>query len=283
MTLLTDASGTDVGHYRYDAFGNTLEAVGPRASENPYRFSTKEWHGPSQLYDYGLRFYSPGMGRWINRDPLQEEGGINLYAMVGNNPINDIDEYGLQPPVAAALQALSRIGPALSRVGPAIGRAGQAISRGIGRAGNLLSRTPSPAAQQAAQRAAQIAARSQALKARSQQLNKINGYLQSYRNMSTAQKGSFQHSYSRHSAELNLPSWKGSNADSLRAQFNNVVTHIRDNAQTVTVKTESVGVRGSGIPAVPTQVRHFVYETGGVKYYYYETFQGTFISAGRGR
>ena len=95
VTLLTNGAGQDVAHYRYDAFGNTLEAVGPRAAENPYRFSTKELHGPSGLYDYGFRFYSPGMGRWLNRDPLQEEGGINLYGMVGNNPINNVDEYGL--------------------------------------------------------------------------------------------------------------------------------------------------------------------------------------------
>ena len=44
VTLLTDSNGNDVGHYRYDAFGNTLEATGPRAAENPYRFSTKEIH-----------------------------------------------------------------------------------------------------------------------------------------------------------------------------------------------------------------------------------------------
>ena len=96
VTLLTNSAGQDVGHYRYGAFGNTLEAEGPRAGENPYRFSTKELHGPSGLYDFGLRFYSPGTGRWINRDPLQEDGGVNLYAMVGNDPINDVDEYGLQ-------------------------------------------------------------------------------------------------------------------------------------------------------------------------------------------
>ena len=95
VTLLTNSAGQDVGHYRYDAFGNTLEAVGPRADENPYRFSTKELHGPSGLYDFGLRFYSPGMGRWINRDPIQEDGGINLYAMVSNNPISSVDDYGL--------------------------------------------------------------------------------------------------------------------------------------------------------------------------------------------
>ncbi len=97
VTLLTNSAGVDVGHYRYDAFGNTLEAVGPRAGENPYRFSTKELHGPSGLYDYGLRFYSPGMGRWMNRDPLEEAGGVNLYGFVDNNPINDVDEYGLEP------------------------------------------------------------------------------------------------------------------------------------------------------------------------------------------
>ena len=95
VTLLTDANGQDVGHYRYDAFGNTLEAVGPRAADNPYRFSTKAIHERSGLYDFGFRFYSPGMGRWLNRDPLEEEGGINLYAAMGNNPVNGVDEYGL--------------------------------------------------------------------------------------------------------------------------------------------------------------------------------------------
>ena len=97
VTLLTDANGNEVGRYRYDAFGNTLEASGVRAAENPYRFSTKELHAASGLYDFGFRFYSASMGRWINRDPLGEEGGLNLYAMVGNSPISQIDEYGLRP------------------------------------------------------------------------------------------------------------------------------------------------------------------------------------------
>ena len=97
VTLLTDASGADVAHYRYDAWGQTLEAVGSRASENPYRFSTKEVHAASGLIDFGLRFYSPSMGRCINRDPLEEEGGVNLYAMVGNSPVNGVDDYGLDP------------------------------------------------------------------------------------------------------------------------------------------------------------------------------------------
>ena len=94
VTLLTDSNGNEAGHYRYDAFGNTLEVSGTRASENPYRFSTKELCS-SGLYDFGYRFYSPASGTWLNRDPLREGGGVNLYGMVDNDPVNSVDGYGL--------------------------------------------------------------------------------------------------------------------------------------------------------------------------------------------
>ena len=109
VTLLTDANGDDVGRYRYDAFGNTLEASGARAAENPYRFSTKELHAQSGLYDYGYRFYSAGLGRWINRDPIREAGGVNLYAMVGNDSVNFVDSDGLRPVNKADIQRLRRL------------------------------------------------------------------------------------------------------------------------------------------------------------------------------
>ena len=37
----------------------------------------------------------PSISGWLNRDPIEEWGGINLYAYVGNNPLNFFDPYGL--------------------------------------------------------------------------------------------------------------------------------------------------------------------------------------------
>ena len=93
VVSLTNGSGAEVGSYTYDAFGNTIASSGAAASENPYRFSTKEQIGG--LYSYGFRFYSPGLGRWINRDPIGENGGTNLYGFVGNDPVNQADAHGL--------------------------------------------------------------------------------------------------------------------------------------------------------------------------------------------
>ena len=47
---------------------------------------------------YSARGYKPASGRgfWLSRDPIQERGGKNLYAMVGNDAVNFVDPYGLK-------------------------------------------------------------------------------------------------------------------------------------------------------------------------------------------
>lgn len=42
------------------------------------------------------RYYSPELGRWLSRDPVGEEGGMNLYMMVGNSPLIFIDYLGFK-------------------------------------------------------------------------------------------------------------------------------------------------------------------------------------------
>ncbi|MEI6705099.1 MAG: RHS repeat-associated core domain-containing protein, partial [Deltaproteobacteria bacterium] len=46
------------------------------------------------LFYYGYRYYDPATGRWPSRDPIEEEGGVNVYAFTFNNPICEIDLIG---------------------------------------------------------------------------------------------------------------------------------------------------------------------------------------------
>jgi RHS repeat-associated protein len=96
VTALLDARQAVVARYAYDPFGNLLGLSGPMAEANPYRFSSKEFHANSGTYYYGFRFYEPGLQRWLNRDPIGEAGGMNLYEFVGNDPLNAVDLWGLE-------------------------------------------------------------------------------------------------------------------------------------------------------------------------------------------
>ncbi len=89
-------NGSVAAHYEYDPYGNELRAVGLLAGENEYRFSTRYYDSEVKLYYYGYRYYSPELGRWINRDPIREFGGLNLYLFNRNNSINLFDLYGLK-------------------------------------------------------------------------------------------------------------------------------------------------------------------------------------------
>jgi uncharacterized protein RhaS with RHS repeats len=42
-----------------------------------------------------FRFYQVSAGRWLNRDPIAERGGINLYAYCANSPTSNADSLGL--------------------------------------------------------------------------------------------------------------------------------------------------------------------------------------------
>jgi RHS repeat-associated protein len=96
VTCLINTNSGIVARYTYDPFGNTLAASGPLAEANLYRYSTKEYHANSGLAYYLYRFYDPNVQRWINRDPIEEQGGANLYCFVANDPSDLMDTYGLQ-------------------------------------------------------------------------------------------------------------------------------------------------------------------------------------------
>ena len=110
------------------------------------------------------------------------------------------------------------------------------------------------------------------------------GHAKPWNRMTRAEQRAFQHSYSRHAHEFGLPPWRQSNAEALRQQFNAQIASIRANAQRITVKYKPVGIMGGGVPGSSQPVRFFEYTNpSGVRYYYYETLNGKFVSAGLNR
>ncbi|MBK8271416.1 MAG: hypothetical protein IPK83_25090 [Planctomycetes bacterium] len=89
--------------YEYDPYGGTLLAADWLGVDNPFRFSTKFYDaqpstaaaGERGLYYYGYRYYSPRLGRWVNRDPIEEVGGFLLQGFVKNRPNGNYDALGL--------------------------------------------------------------------------------------------------------------------------------------------------------------------------------------------
>jgi insecticidal toxin complex protein TccC len=107
-----------ISHEGYYPFGGTAWLIAISLLEVAYktiRFSGKEMDACG-LYYYGLRYYAPWLWRWINPDPLGTVDGLNPYQMVGNNPINFVDDQGgMKSPASQNLQQTTiTMGPSSS-------------------------------------------------------------------------------------------------------------------------------------------------------------------------
>jgi len=91
---LVDQSGAVVWSAQADPFG--AATVDPASTvTNNLRFSSQYFDAESGLHYNTMRYYDPVAGRYVNRDPIGELGGVNLYGFVGNDGINSIDLLGL--------------------------------------------------------------------------------------------------------------------------------------------------------------------------------------------
>jgi RHS repeat-associated protein len=92
ITTLTNHMGYKVQQYDYDSFGNIKST--PFWIKQPYTYTGREFDYETGLYYYRARYYDPKAGRFITKDPIGFEGGINKYAYVSNNPIRHTDPTG---------------------------------------------------------------------------------------------------------------------------------------------------------------------------------------------
>jgi RHS repeat-associated protein len=106
VTALIKTDGTTSARYEYSPFGELIRSTGPLARANPFRWSTKFTDEESGLVYYGARYYGPTLGRWLNRDPIAQQGGLNIYGFIQNSPVNGIDFDGMEFSFTGALTTM---------------------------------------------------------------------------------------------------------------------------------------------------------------------------------
>jgi RHS repeat-associated protein len=103
VVALSNASGFLVETYAYGPYGETGEAS---AVSNPFRYTGREFDAETGLYYYRARYYSADLGRFLEPDPIGFGDGMNVYAYVGNNPINFVDPLGLSKVGSGSISSL---------------------------------------------------------------------------------------------------------------------------------------------------------------------------------
>jgi RHS repeat-associated protein len=118
VTAITDIGGAVVERYGYSVFGDTrymtpgfVDRTGS-FYEWDLLFKAQFRDEETGYYNYGFRYYVPLLGRWITRDPIGEEGGLNLYGYCSNDVENSNDYLGLNEEVLVLGGGLAALGAA---------------------------------------------------------------------------------------------------------------------------------------------------------------------------
>ena len=89
IAATANSAGTSTATYSYGPYGEPNATSGIR-----FRYTGQFWLSEIGLYYYKARFYSPVLGRFLQTDPVGYQSDLNLYAYVGNDPVNGKDPNG---------------------------------------------------------------------------------------------------------------------------------------------------------------------------------------------
>ncbi len=90
---LCNALGVANSEYYFDSFGRSAPHTQIQLAD--FQYASYFEHKRSGLRLAVFRAYSAKLGRWLSRDPLEEQGGVNLFAYCANRPASFIDPLGL--------------------------------------------------------------------------------------------------------------------------------------------------------------------------------------------
>ena len=80
--VLIDSQGKVAGRTAYDPYGNITHQTG---TQPIMAYAGLYKHNASDLYLATYRAYNSATARWLNRDPILEAGGLNVYAYVNGD------------------------------------------------------------------------------------------------------------------------------------------------------------------------------------------------------